>query len=210
MKIVRKVSYVCVDNVYGNFEFNFEPLADSLTVKKTKKGYEASYLIQDTDPSDPFEDDGVGAFYHWKDYGREQLLKYCEALGYDPETHEPNGTKVNPDAVKIDKYEHSQVYYSVEGEGHECRWDTSHGWAVWLPDKYLWEDINRYKTAKARRKRCVELAREACETHNKWANGDVYCLVKETYNKNREYVAHDIVGGYYGYKEALKALETEI
>ena len=193
------------------FVFNFEPIENSLKVKKTKTGYEARYLIQDDVPDNPCDnDEGMGNFYHWKEMGREELEKYCEALGYDIDTHEPNGEPENPDAVKIDKYEHSQIYYSVSGEGTQCRWDTSHAWAVWLPNKCLLEDLKRFKTAKTRRARCIELARQACKVINQWQNGDVYCLVKETYNPKKEYIDHDTIGGFYGYNEAIKALEADI
>lgn len=194
----------------AGFVFNFEPIEDSLKIKKTKTGYEARYLIQDTDAQDPCEmDEGMGNFYHWKDMGREQLEKYCEALAYDIDTHEPTGKPENPDAVSIDKYEHSSIWYSVSGEGTQCRWDTSHGWAVWLPSACLLDELKKYK-GQARRKKCIEYARQACEVINQWQNGDVYCIVKETYDKNKKYIDHDLIGGYFGYKDAISALETEI
>jgi hypothetical protein len=205
--VYKKVRYVD----HEGFEYIFEPIAGTIKLKKTKDGYEARYLSVDTNPLDPFEnDEGMGGFYHWKGFGAEQLSEYCRALAYNPYTHEPNGEKENPDAVRIDKYEHSQVYYSISGEGHECRWDTSHDWAVWLPNKCLLDDLKRFRTKATRRKRCVELARQACEVFNQWANGDVYVIVKEMYDKNKEYLDHDSVGGYYGFDEAVSALDTEI
>lgn len=204
--IQKIVKYVNEDG----FVFTCEPIEDTLKIKKTKAGYEARYLVQDNYPENPCEnDEGMGNFYHWKDMGKEQLEKYCEALGYDIDTHEPNGKPENPDAVRIDKYEHSQIFYSVHGEGTQCRWDTSSTWAVWLPSACLLDELKRYK-GEARRKKCVEYARQACTTINQWQNGDVYCLVKETYNAKKEYIDHDTVGGYFGYSEAVKALETEI
>lgn len=204
--ITKVVKYVHEDG----FVFNFSPIEDTLKIKKTKTGYEARYLIQDDMPENPCDnDEGMGNFYHWKDMGKEELAKYCEALAYDIDTHEPNGEKENPDAVKIDKYEHSQIYYSVAGEGTQCRWDTSHAWAVWLPSACLLDELKAYK-GQARRKKCVEYARQACKTINQWQNGDVYCLVCERYGKDKTYIDHDTVGGYYGYSEAVTALETEI
>jgi len=204
-KITKKVTYV---NEEG-FTFTFEPIEDTLTIVKTKTGFEARYLVQDEDVQNPLEnDEGLGDIYHWKDMGREELKKYCEALGYDIETHEEIH-KPNPDAVKIDKYEHGNIFYSVEGEGTQCRWDTSHGWAVWLPNKVLLEELKKYK-GQARRKKCIEFARQACEAINQWQNGDVYCIVKETYNAEKEQVNYDIIGGYFGYKYAVEALKTEI
>ena len=181
MNISKRMVY----NV-DEFELTFEPIEDSISIEKTKTGFTIKYLTPDTDPLDPFEnDEGLGSFFHWKDYGKEQLAKYCELLGYDIDSRE----KIRPDdnlAVRIDKYEHSGVWYSIEGEGTQCRWDTSHTWAVWYPNTCLMEDIKRFKTKKTQRKRAIELARQACEVFNQWANGEIYCLVKETYNKNKE------------------------
>jgi len=204
MGITKKVTYV---NEEG-FEFRFEPIDDTLKIKAIKDGYEARYLIQDDNNFNPFEDnEGLGDFFHW-DNGRAELVEYCEALGYDIDTHEKTGEE-NPDAVKIDKYEHSGVTYSLSGEGRQCRWDTSHVWAVWLPNACLLVELKKYK-GQARRKKCIEFARQAVETFNQWANGDVYCIVKETYNKDKEPIDYDTCGGYYGYEYAEKALATDI
>jgi len=191
------------------FEFTFEPIEDSLKIKKTKTGFEARYLTPDNDSINPFEtSEGNGIFYHWKEYGKEQLEKYCELLGYDIDTKEKIGEE-NPDTVRIDKYEHSGITYSVAGEGMNCRWDTSNSWAIWYPDNVLLEELKGLK-GQARRQKCIEYARQCCELFNQWANGEVYCIVKETYDHNKEQIDYDVCGGYFGYEEALKSLETDI
>jgi hypothetical protein len=203
--ITKKVTYI---NNEG-FEFTFEPIENSLKIVKIKTGFEARYLTPDNDPINPFENsEGNGNFYHWKDYGKEQLEKYCELLGYDIDTREKI-KEDNPLAVRIDKYEHSGISYSVAGEGTQCRWDTSHSWAVWLPDNVLLDELKKLK-GKTRREKCIEYARQGCELFNQGANGEVYCIVKETYDHNKEQIDYDVVGGYFGYDEALKSLETDI
>jgi hypothetical protein len=172
-------------------------------------GFEVRYLSYDNDPENPFENsEGNGDFFHWKDYGREQLEKYCELLGYDIDTREKIG-KDNPDAVRIDKYEHSGIAYSVFGEGRQCRWDTSSTWAVWYPDNVLLEELKGLK-GNARRKKCIEYARQACELFNEWCNGEVYCIVKETFDQNKQEIDYDIVCGFFGRDYAKKALETDL
>jgi hypothetical protein len=47
------------------------------------------------------------------------------------------------DAVLLDLYDHSGVSYSVSGHGVRCRWDTSIGAAVWVPDEYARDEIER-------------------------------------------------------------------
>ena len=204
MKVLKKTVY----EVEG-FGLRLEPVEDTIKIKKTAKGFEVRYLTYDDNPFNPFEDDGNGKFYHWKDYGREQLERYCELLGYDTDTREKI-KEDNPFAVRIDKYEHSGISYSVAGEGMQCRWDTSHTWAVWYPDACAMEDIKRFKTKKTQRVRTVELARQACELFNHWASGEVYCLVKEIFDKDKESIDYDVCGGYFGRENAEKDLETEV
>jgi len=202
MQVKKRVTYLAED-----FELRCEPIEDTISIKETDGGFEVKYLTYDEYVDNPFDDlEGNGQFYHWKDCGREQLEKYCELLGYDIDTREQTGKEHNL-AVRIDKYEHSCVYYSVHGEGMQCRWDTSNTWAVWFPDKCAMEDILRFKTKETQRKRAIELARQACELHNQWANGEVYCIVKEIFDKNKEYIDHDIFGGYFGSKYALEELK---
>ena len=194
----------------NDFEYTFEPIESSIKTKKTKKGFEVRYLTYDENPLNPFEnDEGLGNFYHWKDYGEEQYNRYCELLGYNPDTKETIGPD-NPLAVRIDKYEHSGVSYSVEGEGTRCRWDTSNTWAVWYPSDYIIKELKKIKNKKKQRKQAVEYARQACKTFNEWANGETYLIVKEIYNKDKKQVDYDCVGGYFGIDYAMESLKTDI
>jgi len=204
MKVSKKTIYQV-----ENFDLQFEPIEDSISIEKTVEGFEVKYLTYDENTENPFENsEGNGNFFHWEDNGREQLTKYCDLLGYDIDTREKI-KKEHPDAVKIDKYEHSGISYSVAGEGMNCRWDTSSVWAVWFPDECLLDNLKGLKGI-ARRKKCIEYARQACELFNQWANGETYCIVKETFNKDKEQVEYDIVDGYFGYEYAEKDLKTDI
>ena len=40
----------------------------------------------------------------------------------------------DPDAVLLDVYDHSGLHWSIHGGGMQCRWDTSRGAGVWIPD----------------------------------------------------------------------------
>ncbi len=180
-------------------------LADEIEYKGCK--IEVHY---DDMPINPFGDwDATGQFYHWKDHGRDQFYRYCELLNFDPETHESLETgKPDIDAVVIDKFEHGQVYYSVKGEGTQCRWDTSRGWAAWYPDKCLMDELKGHK-GKIRRDKCLVYARQACELHNQWANGEVYGIVSKS-------AAGDHIGSCWGYfgdaakEDGIKEAKSEI
>jgi len=45
---------------------------------------------------------------------------------------------------------------------------------------------------------------------NQYLSGDVYEIIKETYDKEKNHLDHDSCWGFYGYKYALEALQTEI
>lgn len=154
------------------------------------------YIINigyDEGRNNPFEDcEGNGVFYHWRDHGKEELEKYCELLGYNIETRQKIKSD-NKDAVRIDKYEHSSISYSVSGEGMQCQFDTSHTWAVWFPDKCLLDNLKGFSGAK-RRQKVIEYARQACELMNQWCNGEVYYFKVE--DKEGNFI--DNCGGFWG------------
>jgi len=205
MTIVKRSRY---EDTETGFVYRFRPIDGTVTVEKTKTGYEARYLIVDDEPENPFEDwDGNGAFSCWAN-GGDELDTFCKLLGYNRDTREQTGEE-HSDAVRIDKYEHGGIVYSVNNEGRNCRWDTSKNWAVWFPDDCLLGELKTL-TEKKRREKVIEHARRACKLFNQWANGDVYCLVKETYNADKNPVDYDVVGGYYGIDYAMEALKTEI
>lgn len=49
----------------------------------------------------------------------------------------------NPHAVMLDIYEHSGIAYSISGAGMQCRFDTSRGAALWIPEGYALDEVKR-------------------------------------------------------------------
>jgi len=170
-----------------------------------KEGFVAK-IFPDECAENPIEEwDGNGRFYHWKDYGKEQLQKYCELLGFDSDSRLQIGKSHYLD-VEIDKYEHSSVSYSVKGEGYQCRWDTSNTWAVWFPDESAMQDIMSFKTKNCQRKLGVEIARDSWELFNQWANGDVYGFQIEDENGNNI----DGCWGFYGMESVKEEVNSQL
>lgn len=54
------------------------------------------------------------------------------------------GSIGNPLAVLLDIYEHGGVVYSVTGHGMQCRWDTTRGGAIWVPDQDAEDNIRSH------------------------------------------------------------------
>lgn len=96
---------------------------------------------------------------------------------------------------------HSGVYLSLSYSfpSDPGGWDTSHVGAVFASKKEWESKESAYKAAKS-----------LVGTWNQYLSGDVYGIVVERYDNNKQQIDHDAVWGYYGYEYALKALKTEI
>lgn len=81
--------------------------------------------------------------WEFTDEERKQLEEVMELhLTWDwEEVQEACAEPGNPHAVMLDIYEHSGVSYSISGMGMQCRFDTSRGAAVWVPDDYALDEI---------------------------------------------------------------------
>ena len=111
------------------------------------------------------------------------------------------------DAVLLDRYEHGLCRYSVHSNGG-CPWDTSHGEAVWIPDKYLREELEKITDHEAHWKQAVEWAEQACESYTDWCNGNCYGHVIGVYDKvDGELVEEDSCWGYVGDEGAKESLK---
>lgn len=81
----------------------------------------------------------------------------------------------DPDAVLLDVYDHSGLAWSISGDGMQCRWDTSSGAGVWLPDAAARDEIQRrarvYDHAYISRRRGAKFALHNRQGHT-LATGD--------------------------------------
>jgi len=196
----------------NGFAFRFEPVEPPTIVPTlTGNGYEARYLVVDPDAERPDawgNDDLVLVHYH-RDFEvtRDALVTQDEVAALSRGETLNEHDHRHPDLLTtywifpVSSYIHSGVVLSLnssfimDGQG----WDTSHvGMA--LVAKKTWPD-----EAKAR-----EAAQSLIEEWNQYLSGDVYGIVKETYDAKKTPTTHDIICGFYGEKYALEALKTDI
>lgn len=120
------------------------------------------------------------------------------------------GTIGNKYAIPLDVYEHSQICYSLPGEGMQDRFDTSRGGAVWVPDECAIENFEDKTLSHAENlEKAMGYARSCVEMYTNWCNGDTWGLVVQSYDtesKESEYL--ESCWGYIGQKYALKDLEV--
>jgi len=219
VKKVVSVKYVGEDE-HAGFEFTFEPVESTISIIKTKTGYEARYLVQDNDPRSPDEDGDDSLFlvgYH-RDFTVDRSTRkdgrsvggISQGLAQDI----ARGGKYEDDSINeeakdyckkyhifgLEAYIHSGVALALSREGNfpDRQWDVSQLGLVFASKK-------EWKSREKARKAALGLI----ETWNCSLSGDVYGCIKETYNNKKEVVGdYDSCWGYYGYKYAIEELKT--
>lgn len=121
-----------------------------------------------------------------------------------------NGTIGTPYTISLDVYDHGGQVFSISGEGMSCRWDTSRGGAVWVPDEYCLEHI--MSQPEADRNECAdECCRNALKEYNAWLCGDVYGVcVAICDSKTGEELSSDECWGYYTSEHAIQQMNDEV
>lgn len=186
------------------FEFSCEPIEDSISLKETKDGYEARYLSQDLDAESPdaWGDDHLFLVNYHRDFDvrNDNVIKEDDARAFY------QGEKIPQQKdywiFPVEAYIHSGVSLTLTSfkgmlpQGH-YEFDTSRVGLVLVSKK----EIKSEKKAK-------KLAEGLVTQWNQYLSGDVYCINKETYNKNKKQKDHDVVCGFYGMKEAETEMKT--
>lgn len=202
MTITKKTIY---SNEEG-FNFTFNPYGETLTIKKTKTGFEARYLIEEDYPIPPNEfDEREELFltaYHRDFFVENNLVTKDECIALFRQDREdedyPHSIADKYYIFGLEAYIHSGVRLALSycGNFPDRRWDVSQVGCVFA-DKGIFTDE---KSAK-------EAALSLIEEWNQYLSGDVWCCVKEIYNKNKQQINYDICGSVYGYKTAMEELK---
>jgi len=202
-----------------DFEYTFHPVEDSITITETEEGFEARYLVQDDNPFSPDEggdDDNLFLVHYHRDFDvrRDKIITKDDLVNWyredfdeykDDPTDENEVGKFPLEATyhifPVAAYIHGGVRLSLGSGSHfpDQNWDVSHVGAV-LVSKDEWPDAGKARDA----------AEGLVETWNQYLSGDVYGIVKETYDKDKIQVDQESVWGFYGHKYALEALKTDI
>ena len=209
MTIKKHTTVKYIDDVEG-FAYTFEPVDGSLTIKKTKTGYEARYLVQDENPTAPDEwgnDDLFLVAYHPDFTVESKLIDKQQAQNLLKPADELDGWEM--DFVKewkakyhifgLEAYIHSGVWLALSHQGNfpDRRWDVSQLGLVFVAKAYL----PNYSKAQISAK-CL------LDEWNKYLSGDVYGCVKETFNKKKTQLDQESVWGFYGHSYALECLKS--
>jgi len=185
------------------FKYTFNPIEDTIKVKQTEDGFTVKYLIQDNDPDSPQEhSDGTVFLVHYhRDFTiREDSLILEASIRVWYQGEKIPHTK-DYHIFPVSAYIHSGVSLSLNTH-FQCDtggWDTSHVGAVLVSKKEF-----------KKKEKAIKVAENLIKYWNMYLGGDVYAMVSETYDKDKNQLDYEVCGGSYGYKESVEALETEI
>lgn len=204
---IKKHTKTSFSNENG-FEFQFEPIENTLTVELAENGFVAKYLTQDNDYGmpDEYDPDVFLVHYHRQfEATNSEIIKddfidwmRDEISEEDKKEHYFNGFWIFP----VKSYIHSGVHLSLGSGGFACDpggWDTSHVGAIFVRKNTNWQD----ETQAMRAAECK------IKEWNQALSGEVYCCVREVYTIKKEPIDFDVVCGYYGFEYAKECLQNE-
>ncbi len=119
-------------------------------------------LFRDPYPENPLKDfDGYGTIWSFS----------TKHINYK----NPQEIECHPDRVGLSYYEHGQCRWFVRDELQppDMQWDGVRHAGIWEPDEALRYEVKGLDD-KARRKKMVEFASQACKIYSDWCNGEVY------------------------------------
>ena len=214
-KTKRKIIYSRVRTVerhlFDDFDTTFLPIEESIEVNETKDGYELKYLTYDPEPDDPRNWDNLGKMvcFHQR-YTLGDKTDY-NLNNYDSweELAEAIKEEENPAIMlPLYLYDHSGLRMKVGSfqgllpQGH-AEFDSGQIGFIYVTKEDLKKEGLTTKKAK-------NILQGEVSTYDQYLIGDVYSIVKETYDKEKNQIDHDSVGSYFGYEYAENALETDI
>ena len=88
--------------------------------------------------------------------------------------------------------------------------DLSRHEAVWVPDKYLREELEKITDPVERRKAAVKYAEQAVEQYNAWTSGDCYGVVVQVHELDGTFVEEDACWGHIGSEYAEESLAEQV
>lgn len=165
-------------------------------VTERDDGLHVSYLAQDWDAQNPWEDDEA-IEYRIFDRGYERD-EWIDAHNEDPD---PDIAKAMADGrfFWLERYEHGLVRYALINESSQVdrRWDVAHGVGYLILDTDWAGDL-------------TEIARNLCDTYTSWCNGDVYGIVHVRLDPTTgEVLDEESCWGYIGSEYAEQTMKEE-
>jgi hypothetical protein len=202
---IREVTTTIFVDDENEIEYTLEPVEDTLKLIKTNTGYEARYLVIDECSQSPTDVNGDDNDLFLVNYHRDFDVRKDDIIGMEQVRDYYRG---NPEDMpegywffKLSMLSHSGVTLALNNslDQYYMGWDTSHVGLVCVSKNEWPEEDKAFKAAES-----------LVEQWNQYLHGEVFGIVKETYNKDKEQIHCESVWGFYGFEYAQQALETDI
>lgn len=153
--------------------------------------------------------DGMGVLYTLQRHSSTRLQAYA-ALGLDCHGVVDEDRTPDKDAVQLDCYAHGGQFWSVQGDGMQCRFDTVCGAGVWVPDDCLRKQLDDDEKAGVdRRQHAIMYAKQFLEQYNAIVAGEVYGIVTEIYDECGGFISCDHCWGCVGAEGTEKEMKMQ-
>jgi hypothetical protein len=204
MGIREVVTHTYMDDE-NEIELTFMPEEDTLIFKETPEGFEARYLVRDECAQSPTDNNGDDDGLFLVNYHRDFNVRHDSIITMEQVRNYYRGDKEDMPSgyhfFKMSMLSHSGVWLALDGSLNQSYMgmDTSHVGLVCISKSEWAEEDKAFKAAES-----------LVEEWNQYLHGDVFGIVKETYDKDKKQLDEESVWGFNGFEYAKKALLTDI
>lgn len=217
METITKTYYT-----HEDFNLTHEALEDTIDIKKTDIGYELRYLVLDNDINESSRDwDNLGTmtcFHSSYNLGDEHNFDNQEQMFFSlAENYEDTEILEKMEIEQIQEiveknyvmlplylYDHSGITMSTGP--FSCHWDSGQVGYIYISHADIIKEYGKpmaFNTIEG-------YLKQEIKTYDQFLTGNVYGIVKETYNVDKEQIDCDSCWMFYGFEDAKQALLTDI
>lgn len=190
----------------------FEPIdkkdSDAYIIEETPNGYNIKYIAIDNDPESPRDCDNLGTMvcFHKRyilgdedhGYRRENFNSWKELKKIIEEKEDV--------AVILPLYLYDHSGITMRTYPFEDRWDSGQVGFIFVSKDKVRKEFSVTEINDEILDKVKKLLESDVEIYNDFLTGNVYRLVKETFDKDKNQIYYDIIGGYYGLQYAKEEL----
>jgi hypothetical protein len=197
------------------FDLMFEPVDkkdhDAFIVEETPDGYKVKYISVDNDPESPRSGDNFGTMiclhkrYILGDEYDENMYKN----NFNSWDELKNKIEENEDVAVILPlylYDHSGI--TMQTHPFDDIWDSGQVGFIFVSKDKVRKEFSVSDITDELIEKIKTILEGEVEVYNEYLTGNVYSLVKETFDKDKRQIDYDIVGGYYGLKYTKEELKN--
>jgi hypothetical protein len=220
MTVTKKITYVWMENEdTDSFDLSHEPVEDTIKVKKTEKGYEVLYLVDDGDSGSesPREWCNMGTmvcFHSRYDLGDKHSYDdpddfWTDVSGVDSEIAEESDVKCLTDiamkrieVLPLYLYDHSGITMSTSP--FSCGWDSGQVGYIYVTHDKIKEEYGELTIENIGK--ATKRMQQEVKTYDQYLTGEVFGVVRDTFDNDKNFVEGDSCWGYYGKDNAEECL----